>query len=58
VDLTFAPGGMHEERRNLGVIATSFVQPAGVYRGTMRVDGRTLTLDGVVGVTEDQDVVW
>ena len=58
VDLRFTPGGMHSETKNLGVIASRFVQPAGVYRGTMRVGGRELVLERVLGVSEDQDVLW
>ena len=59
VDLRFTPGGMHAERTNLGVVQTNFVQPAGVYSGRIRFDGgRELTLDRVLGVAEDQDVMW
>ena len=57
-DLRFKPGGMHSEQKNLGLIHSRFVQPAGVYTGTLRVGGRELVLDGVLGVTEDQDVLW
>ncbi len=58
VDLRFKPGGMHADQKNLGFVASRFVQPAGVYSGTLRVGGRELVLDGVLGVTEDQDVLW
>jgi hypothetical protein len=59
VDLRFSPGGMHSDRTNLGVVASRFVQPAGVFAGTIRVEGRApIELDGVLGVTEDQDVLW
>jgi hypothetical protein len=58
VDLRFKPGGMHSEEKNLGVVASRFVQPAGRYWGTLRVGGRDLVLEGVLGVTEDQDVLW
>lgn len=58
VDLRFKPGGMHAERKNLGVVASKFVQPAGAYTGTLRAGGRTLKLEGVLGVTEDQEVLW
>jgi hypothetical protein len=59
VDLRFEPGGMHAESTNLGVVRTSFVQPAGIYTGTIKVDGgRVLTIDRVLGVSEDQDVLW
>ena len=58
VDLKFAPAGMHSEDKNLGLIASKFVQPGGVYSGTRRVGGKTLVLERVLGVTEDQDVLW
>jgi hypothetical protein len=58
VDLRFKPGGMHSEEKNLGLVASRFVQPVGTYAGTLRVGGRELVLDGVLGVTEDQDVLW
>jgi hypothetical protein len=59
VDLRFSPGGMHEERTNIGVVRTRFVQPAGIYSGRLRFDGgRELVLDRVLGVAEDQDVTW
>jgi hypothetical protein len=57
-DLRFKPCGMHAEQKNLGLIHSRFVQPVGVYTGTLRVGGRELVLDGVLGVTEDQDVLW
>jgi hypothetical protein len=58
VDLRFTPGGMHAERKNFGLIHSRFVQPVGRYAGTLRVGGKELVLDGVLGVTEDQDVLW
>jgi hypothetical protein len=58
VDLELSPGGVHAEHKNLGVVRSRFVQPAGTFRGTIRAGGRELELDDVLGVTEDQDVVW
>jgi hypothetical protein len=59
VDLRFTPSAMHQEQRNLIVVASSFIQPAGVFSGTIRVPGRApLELDGVLGVVEDQRVTW
>ena len=59
VDLRFVPGGMHSDDTNLGVVASRFVQPAGLFSGTIRAEGRApLELDGVLGVTEDQEVLW
>jgi hypothetical protein len=58
VDLRFVPGGMHAERKNLGLVASRFVQAAGAWSGLLRVPGHELALEGVLGVTEDQDVLW
>ncbi len=50
---------MHAEEKNFGVIRSHFVQPVGTYAGTIRLPDRApLELDGVLGVTEDQDVLW
>ena len=58
VDLRFTPMAGHRDATNLGFLKASFVQPAGRFDGTLRVEGRTLALDGVAGVTEDQDSLW
>ena len=59
VDLSFTPGGMHREEKNLGVIASHFVQAPGTFDGTITLPGRAaLQLDGVAGVAEDQDMLW
>ena len=59
VDLRFTPGGVHAEHKNFGIVASRFVQPMGVYEGTIRCpDGRVLELSDVLGVTEDQDMLW
>lgn len=59
VDLRFDPGGVHDERHDYRVLRSKFIQPLGSYTGTITVPGRDpLALDGVLGVTEDQDVVW
>lgn len=59
VELTMTPGGAHSEAKDLGIVSSRFVQPVGLYRGTVRLPGRReLVIDGVPGVTEDQDVRW
>ncbi|MDB4945185.1 MAG: hypothetical protein JWP97_4719 [Labilithrix sp.] len=58
IDLTFTPGGVHRQHTNLLVVRSRFIQPVGTFRGTVRVDGRDLVVDGLPGVVEDQDVVW
>ncbi|WP_437668645.1 DUF2804 domain-containing protein [Sorangium sp. So ce131] len=59
VDLRFVPGAAHSHHTNLGVISSEFMQPIGLYTGTIRLpDGRTLELQDVLGVTEHQDITW
>ena len=58
VDLVFSPGGMHAERKNLGIIRSRFVQPVGTYSGTVRLGDRSIELEAMPGVVEDQDVLW
>ena len=58
VDVTFTPGALHAEKKDFGVVASRFVQPVGVYAGKLRVGDRTLEIDDVLGVAEDQDVLW
>jgi hypothetical protein len=59
VDVSFAPGAMHADDTNLGIVRSRFVQPAGVYSGKICVDGRReLEIVRALGVTEDQDVLW
>lgn len=59
VDLRFEPGALHAETHNFGVVASRFIQPVGSFSGTVRVAGREpLELDRVLGVVEDQDVLW
>ncbi|HVH45256.1 MAG TPA: DUF2804 domain-containing protein [Labilithrix sp.] len=58
VDLTFEVGAVHEQRTNLVLVRSRFLQPVGAFRGTLRIAGRDVELDGVPGVVEDQDVLW
>lgn len=58
VDLTFTPYAVHSERKNLVVIDSRFVQPVGVFSGTIRIDGAELAIRAMPGVTEDQDIRW
>lgn len=58
VQLTFKPLHAHRETQNLGVVTSRFVQPLGLFRGTIRAAGQEWTLEDVPGVTEHQDVVW
>jgi hypothetical protein len=59
VDLRFDPIGMHAEERDYKLVSSRFYQPAGTYSGHIRVPGGPeLELDSVLGVTEDQDMLW
>jgi hypothetical protein len=58
VDLTFTPHAVHSERKDLVVLTSRFLQPIGVFSGTVRVDGVEHAISGAPGVTEDQDVRW
>ena len=58
IDLRFAPGGVHEQHTKLVVVKSRFVQPVGVFDGTLSLDGRDVGLRGLPGVVEDQDVLW
>lgn len=58
VDLRFTPGGMHAEQKDFKLLRSKFVQPVGTYEGTITVGKTTATLERVLGVAEDQDVLW
>jgi hypothetical protein len=58
VKLKFLPIGAHREERDLKLVKSHFVQPVGLFRGTLTIDGRTHPIDDVPGVTEDQDILW
>lgn len=58
-DLEMRPGAVHEEKRDLLVVASSFVQPCGAWTGRINLPGRAPVVVGrALGVTEDQDVTW
>jgi hypothetical protein len=57
--LTMTPGEVHRERRELGVLRSSFVQPCGAWSGSIALPGRPpLVVGRALGVTEDQDITW
>ncbi len=58
VALDFAPSGVHEERVNFGLMRTKFIQTAGLYGGSVTLGDRKLTIDSMLGVSEDQDSFW
>jgi hypothetical protein len=56
--LAFDVGAIHRQNTNLVLVRSRFLQPVGTFRGTLRVDGRDVEVDGLPGVVEDQDLVW
>lgn len=58
LELSFKALAAHREERNLGLVKSHFVQPVGLFEGTLRLDGVTHRLTSLPGVTEDQDVLW
>lgn len=60
LDLRFEPQGARCADRNLGVAASRYIQPVGVFSGEVRRarQGPGLRVDGLLGVTEDHRSVW
>ncbi|MET1078439.1 MAG: DUF2804 domain-containing protein [Pseudomonas sp.] len=59
VELSFEAQGMHQERLNLGVIASNFKQIFGRFSGTLRPAGRpAVVIDNLWGFVEDQYAKW
>lgn len=59
VDVTFEPGGLHAESKDLVLVKSRFVQPVGTFRGRIAIPGAApLEVEAVPGVVEDQDVLW
>jgi hypothetical protein len=58
VSLRFKPIAAHREHKNLVLVKSRFVQPVGLYSGTVKAGGKTFELNDVPGVAEDQDILW
>jgi hypothetical protein len=61
VDLLFSPGAVHAETKSLGIVRSRFLQSVGTYEGTVRLGDRPdrpLEVEAMLGVAEDQDVLW
>ncbi|WP_342245905.1 DUF2804 domain-containing protein [Pseudomonas sp. OTU5201] len=59
VALTFEGAGLHQERLNLGFIASNFKQVFGCFSGTLRPIGRPpVRIARMWGFVEDQYVKW
>ncbi len=57
-ELAFAPGALHDEHVNLGLLRSTFIQPVGAYSGAFRLGGGEVRIGRMLGVAEDQDVFW
>jgi hypothetical protein len=58
IDLRFEPRAVHDERKDLIVARSQFVQPLGAFTGRVTVDGVEHRVEALAGVTEHQDVLW
>jgi hypothetical protein len=59
VDLRFEPEGLRREDIDLKLIASRYVQPVGTFHGTVRgLDGQSVSVEGLAGVTEDHRARW
>jgi len=56
--LSFKPIAAHREHLDLKLVRSLFVQPMGLWEGTITVGGRTYPVKDLPGVAEDQDVLW
>lgn len=58
VDLHFTAMGMHQERMNLGLVASNFKQVFGHFHGELRIGGTIIAINGIPGFAEDQYAKW
>ena len=58
IDLVLEPVVAHTPRLNLGVIETGGVCAFGTWRGRVRVEGREIAIDGLVGWAEEFAHRW
>ncbi len=58
VDLLFTPLGLHQEKMNIGLLASNFRQVFGRFDGHFRVNGTTYSVTSLSGFVEDQFVRW
>lgn len=60
LDLVFTPEGARQDRRDLGLVASRYVQPIGTFSGTVRrsPEDPPRRVEHLLGVTEDHDSRW
>jgi len=54
----FRPEGERRQDKDLIIARSRYVQPVGVFSGTIRLPGGELQVDDLVGVTEDHTARW
>jgi hypothetical protein len=57
VDLTFTPLGKRAENINAFIMKSLFIQPFGVFEGTIRINGTPQPVKGY-GVVEEHYAKW
>jgi hypothetical protein len=59
VQLTFRPEGLRQDHRDLGLVASHYIQPFGVFSGTLKGErGRKVQVRDLPGVVEEHDSLW
>jgi len=58
IELIFRPLHAHREERDYRIVKSHFVQPLGLFEGRIKLEERVLSIDGLPGVVEDQDILW
>lgn len=60
LSLQFRPEGARQARRDVWVAASDYIQPVGTFHGVVRAspDSPPVTVDGLLGVTEDHRSRW
>ena len=60
LDLVFTPEGMRQADRDLGVVASHYVQPVGTFEGWVKAspDAEPMPVRNLLGVTEDHQSRW
>jgi hypothetical protein len=56
--LRFEPIYAHRDERDLKIVRSRFLQPLGIFSGSVRVRGRSVAFRDLGGVTEVQDILW
>lgn len=58
LELRFEPIHIHREERDYRLVRSHFLQALGLFEGTVRLPGETISLEKLAGVTEDQNILW